>query len=193
MNEQDMCGRAIARLVTCGGEGRPEVSLPAQEGPVLTMLGSSGLLVGYVVDGGTHFQYVQRRHLLAERMSEADLHRCALVNLAVLLKDGAAEVHPCADCFVVVFDGNWEASLLLVDDLWDRQLAHLAPNGFVAVVPNRNILAFCDLKTPEGPLQLRRIIQSVGAGDHPISTALYYRDPTFRDWRPYPDPAPVPG
>jgi hypothetical protein len=22
-------------------------------------------------------------------------------------------------------------------------------------------------------------------GDHPISTSLYYRDPTHRDWRPY--------
>ena len=76
----------------------------------------------------------------------------------------------------------WEASLLLVDDLWDRQLVHLAPNGFVAAVPNRNILAFCDAKTPDGPLQLRRIIQS-GAGDHPISTTLYCRDPTLREWR----------
>jgi uncharacterized protein YtpQ (UPF0354 family) len=192
MNEQEMCGRAIARLVTRGGKERPAVSLPAQDAPVLTELGNE-LLVGYVVDQGSRFQYVQRRHLLAERMTEAELHRNAVANLALLLNDRGAEVHPCADGFVVVFDGNFEASLLLVDDLWDRQLAHLAPNGFVAAVPNRNILAFCDLKTPEGPLQLRRIIQSVGTGDHPISTALYYRDLTLRNWRVYLDLASVPG
>src|SRR5882757_2569638 len=127
---------------------------------------------------GVDFSTSSGRRLLAERMTEAELHRNAVANLALLLNDRGAEIHPCADGFVVVFDGNFEASLLLVDDLWDRQLAHLAPNGFVAAVPNRNILAFCDLKTPEGPLQLRRIIQSVGTGDHPISTALYYRDPT---------------
>jgi hypothetical protein len=57
---------------------------------------------------------------------------------------------------------------LLVEDLRDWQVAHLGPNGFVAAVPNRNILAFCDLKTPEDPLQLRRVIQCVGVGDHPI-------------------------
>jgi uncharacterized protein YtpQ (UPF0354 family) len=183
MDEQDLCGRAIARLVARGGDGRPALWLPAPEAPVLTMIGSSGLLVGYVVDRGSYFLHVQRRHLVAERMSESDLHRRALVNLGMLLKDGTAEVYPCADCFLVVFDGNWEASLLLVDDLWDRQLVHLAPNGFVAAVPNMNILAFCDAKTPDGPLQLHRIIQS-GAGDHPISTILYYRDPTLREWRP---------
>ena len=161
MNEQEMCGRAIARLVTRGGKERPAVSLPAQDAPVLTELGNE-LLVGYVVDQGSRFQYVQRRHLLAERMTEAELHRNAVANLALLLNDRGAEVHPCAD-------------------------------GFVAAVPNRNILAFCDLKTPEGPLQLRRIIQSVGTGDHPISTALYYRDLTLRNWRVYLDLASVPG
>ena len=28
------------------------------------------------------------------------------------LKDGTAEVYPCADCFLVVLDGNWEAMVL---------------------------------------------------------------------------------
>jgi uncharacterized protein YtpQ (UPF0354 family) len=178
--------------VSRGPKERPAVWLAAQDAPVLTELGNE-LLVGYVVDQGSRFQYVQRRHLLAEGMTEAELHRNAVANLALLLNDRGAEVHPCADGFVVVFDGNFEASLLLVDDLWDRQFAHLAPNGFVAAVPNGNNLAFCDLKTPEGPLQLRRIIQRVGVGNHPISTALHYRDPTRRDWRPYTDPTSVPG
>jgi hypothetical protein len=141
---------------------------------------------------GVDFSTSSGRRLLAERMTEAELHRNAVANLALLLNDRGAEIHPCADGFVVVFDGNFEASLLLVDDLWDRQLAPLAPNGFVDAVPNRNILAFCDVKTPEGPLQLRRVIQRVGVGDHPISTAHYYRNPTLRDWPPYTDPASVP-
>lgn len=101
MDEQDLYGRAIARLVARGGDGRPALWLPAPEAPLLTMLGISGLLVGYVVDRESYFLHVQRRHLVAERMSESDLHRRALVNL---LKDGTAEVHPCADCLLVVFE-----------------------------------------------------------------------------------------
>jgi hypothetical protein len=45
-------------------------------------------------------------------------------------------------------------------------------------------LAFCDLKMPDGPLQLRRIIKHLGR-DHPISTTLYCRDPALREWRQY--------
>jgi hypothetical protein len=89
-----------------------------------------------------------------------------------------------ADCFVVVFDGQFDASLILVDVLWDEMLDDFAPNGFVVAVPSKNALTFCDAETPEGPLQLHRIIKHLG-GDHPISTSLCYRDPTHRDWRPY--------
>ncbi len=93
------------------------------------------------------------------------------------------------DGFVVLFDGNFDASLILVDALWDRALADFAPNGFVAALPHKNALAFCDSRTPTGPQQLRRFIEDAGIADHPITTTLYYRDPTRRDWRPYRDPA----
>jgi hypothetical protein len=60
----------------------------------------------------------------------------------------------------------------------------LRANGFGVAVPSKNALAFCDAETPEVPLQLHRIIKHL-RGDHPISTSLYYRDRTHRDWRPY--------
>jgi uncharacterized protein YtpQ (UPF0354 family) len=158
------------------------------DAPVLTDLGN-GLRVGYVVDLGTRFQYIQRRHLWAAGMTQAELHRDAVARLAMMLNDRTALVHGWEDGFVVLFDGNFDASLILVDALWDRALADFAPNGFVAALPNKNALAFCDSRTPTGPQQLRRFIEDAGIGDHPITTTLYYRDPTRRDWRPYRDPA----
>lgn len=188
MDERDLCSRAIAYLVARGPKDRPVATLSEQDAPVLTHLGN-GLLVGYVVDHGTYFQYVQRRHLWAEGMSQAELHRLSVGNLSVMLSERCAEVHPCDDCFLVVFDGYFEASLILVDVLWDELLTGFAPNGFIAALPNKDILAFCDSRTPPGPEQLRRIVENVGIGDHPISTALYHRDPTVRDWHPYRGPA----
>jgi uncharacterized protein YtpQ (UPF0354 family) len=184
MDGQDLCRRATAYLVARGSKEDPVARLPLPDAPVLTDLGN-GLLVGYVVDHGAHFQYVQRRHLWAAGMTQAELHRDAVANLSTMLNDRCALVHTWEDGFVVLFDGNFDASLILVDALWDRALADFAPNGFVAALPNKNDLAFCDSRTPTGSQQLRRFIEDAGVGDHPITATLYYRDPTRRDWRPY--------
>jgi uncharacterized protein YtpQ (UPF0354 family) len=190
MNGQDLCSRALPYLVSRGSRERPVVSLPAPDALVLTDLGN-GLLVGYVVDHGPHFQYIQRGHLWAAGMTRAELHLHAVARLATMLADKSGKIHACADGFVVVFDGYFDASLILVDVLWDETIADLAPNGFVVAIPNRNVLAFCDSRTPEGPEQLRRIIEDVGTGDHPLTKTLYHRDPARRDWRPYRDPGSI--
>ncbi len=150
--------------------------------PVISDL-NNGLLVGYLVDQGDHFQYIQQRHLTGAGMTEAELRRGAINNLAALLEEKGAAVQPYGDTFAVFFGGNFEASLVLVDVLWDEQLAHLAPNGFIVAIPNRDILAFCDEKSESGIEQLRQIIGRVEGGDHPITPTLYRRDQS-RTWRP---------
>ena len=182
MDDQGLCGRAVAYLVRPDSDERLP-ALSTADAPVLTDRGN-GLRVGYVVDLGTRLQYVQRRHLGAEGVSQQDLHRNSVAKLSTMLNDRSAVVYPCADCFLVVFDGHFDASLILVDILWDEVLEDFAPNGFVAADPSKNGLAFCDLKMPDGPLQLRRIIKHLGR-DHPISTTLYCRDPALREWRQY--------
>jgi uncharacterized protein YtpQ (UPF0354 family) len=186
----DLCSRAIAYVVSPGRKDRPAVTLPTADAPVLTDLGN-GLSVGYVVDQGEYFQYILSRDLRAAGMTQVELHRNAVANLATMLNDRNARVHAWDDAFAVLFDGNFEASLILVDDLWDKALAPFAPNGFLAALPNKNVLAFCDMKTPMGPQQLRRIIEDAGSSDRPITTTLYCRDPVRRDWRPYRDESSV--
>jgi hypothetical protein len=104
MEGQDLCTRAIAYLVTRGSKEGPAVTLSVRDAPVLTDLGN-GLLVGYVVDHGAHLQYIQRRHLWAAGMTQAELHRNAVANLASMLNDRCALVHTCEDGFFVLFDG----------------------------------------------------------------------------------------
>ena len=86
---------------------------------------------------------------------------------------------------MIFLGGNFEASLLLIDDLWDRQLAHLAPNDFVAAVPTRDVLAVCDANSEAGIDELRQIVLRAEGGDHPLATTLYRRPRGIGAWRPY--------
>lgn len=170
-------------------------SLPAAEGavqlrdhdaPVITDL-NNGLLVAYLVDQGNRFHYVQQRHLADAGLAAADLHQGAVANLAALLERNGAKVQPYGHGFAVFFGGNLEASLILVNALWDKHLAHLAPNGFIAAIPARDVLAFCDAQSEAGIGELRQITTRVEGGDHSITSTLYRRGPSARTWMPYTD------
>jgi uncharacterized protein YtpQ (UPF0354 family) len=166
-------------------DAEPTVELAGPDIPVITDL-NNGLLAGYLVDQGDHFRYVQQRHLVDSGLTEAELHRHAVENLAILVDADAAKIHPCGEAFLI-FGGNFEASLILLDALWDEHLNHLAPNGFIIAIPNRDVLAFCDAESSSGVEELRQIITRVEGEDHPITSTLYRRDAATRTWRPYAD------
>ena len=79
------------------------------------------------------------------------------------------------DIYAVMLDGTFEASLILVDGLWDVSFAALAPHGIVAAIPARDILAFCDATSTEGLAELRQLIERVQGGDHLLTRDLYRR------------------
>ena len=183
-SSRDFCNRAIAYLMPSLPAAEATIEVSELDEPVISDL-SNGLLVGYIVDQGDHFQYVQRRHLADANLTEAVLHQKAVDNLATLLRNKGTKIRPYGEAFAVFFGGNFEASLILIDALWDEHLAHLAPNGCIIAIPNRDILAFCDAKSSAGLEELRQIVQRVEGGDHPITSTLYRRVPSLRIWRPY--------
>ena len=183
--DREFCTRAAASLKRAlPVDDRPDITLSHQDSPVLTDL-QNGLLVAYLVDQEERFHYVQYRHLAAA-VTEAELERLGIANLATILGQKGADVRPYQNIFAVFFDGNFEASLILLDDLWNEELAHFVPNGlFIAAVPCRDILAFCDAENASGIQELRQAIQRAEKGDHPISSVLYRRHGSI--WTPYAD------
>jgi hypothetical protein len=171
----DIRSRAIAYLKAEGGTGAA-VILAGPEEPILRPVGN-GLLISYAIDVGNAFHLVQRRHLSEAGLTEDDLHGTAIANLLGLARQ-RLEIRPYDGAYAVLLDGNFEASLLLADSLWDESLAHLAPNGFVAAAPARDLLAFCDAGSPEAIDQLRAIIaRAETAGvDHPLTSVLLRRE-----------------
>jgi hypothetical protein len=131
------------------GASDAEVALPFRDSPIVRDLGN-GLAVTYVIDTRS------------------------IQNLTELAR-AKIKVQPYGNVYAVLLDGNFEASLLLVDALWDKGLSHLAPNGFIAALPARDVLAFCDANLIEGVKELRQLIARLENGDHLLSPELFRR------------------
>jgi uncharacterized protein YtpQ (UPF0354 family) len=158
------------------------VQLAGEDEPVLRDLGN-GLLVTYLVDAGEAFEYIQGRHLHAAGITPDTLHRTAIDNLYTLA-ERHLQVQPFGSIYAVFMEGHFEASVLLLDTVWDHSLADRARGGFLAVVPSRDVLAFGDASSASTRIELEAVVQRVVAGnaDHLLSTSFYRR--TGSAWEP---------
>jgi len=172
------CQRAMPYMVADLSDeptAMPTVEVGRTDAPVLARLGN-GLLLAYLVDQGDHFEYVLARHLDDEGLTPMTLREVATENL---LRRASADVqlHAVGSAFALTFDGNFEASLLLLDGLWEASLVAHAPSGFVVAVPARDVLAFADAASEDGVQELRAIVSRVFAGgDHLLIRHLLRRD-----------------
>jgi hypothetical protein len=98
------------------------------------------------------------------------------------------KVQPYGPVFAVFMEGNFEASVLLLDTVWDISFATCVHEDFVIAVPARDMLAFGDSCSAEAITELRAIVHRVAtsSADHIISTSLYRR--RDRAWTLYDRP-----
>jgi hypothetical protein len=151
----------------------PVVTLGTDDSPVLRAF-APGLLTAYLIDEGDSFSYVQGRDLREAGVGEEELHRLAIANLSELAEDKIT-VRQNGPVWAVFFDGNFEASLMLIDALWSRGLREYADDPVVAI-PARDILAFCDVESAAGLSELRAVVKRAWqTGDHLLSESLYRR------------------
>jgi hypothetical protein len=174
------CKAAVAYLKPDRPRCDERVALAELDYPVARDL-KNGLLAMYVVDEGDSFTFVQKRHLAEASMPTDELHDSAMHNLATLAS-GNLEVRRHSRIWAVMFDGNFDASLMLLDELWETTLAGYVSGSFAVAIPARDVLAFCDADSAQGCAELRTLIRHArSAGDHLISDRIFLRD---RDgWR----------
>lgn len=157
----------------------PSTHLPA----VLDM--KNGLACSYVYDDGGSWVYVSQADLDELHAPVEGLHEVSLVNLAQLASN-RVRMQTYGSIYPLLLDGKFEASLLLLDDLWDGPLRKQAPNGPVAALPARDVLAFADSGSLNGIDELSQLVGRVyRTGDHTISDQLYRREGgLWVQWRP---------
>lgn len=178
---------AIAYLKTALPHDDPTqpVAISENQRPIIRDLGN-GLCVAYLEDRGQSFRYVNVADFDAAGCDIDAFHALCVENLADIAR-AKLSIRAYNGCYVMIMDGNFEASLILVDNLWDETLAHLAPTGFVAALPARDILAFCDAQSQAGLAELRQIVarlQSAPQADHLLRPELFRR--VGKSWEPLP-------
>lgn len=142
--------------------------------PVIGEIGH-GLYVAYLVDEGSLLSYVQQQDLQSIQITPEALHRQGLINLSQRAND-YLKLRSSSAVHMLLMDGLFEASMILLDNLWDESLADYAPNGAVVAIPARDVLAFCDSKSHQGIAELRRVVAAVfPKADHALSDKLYVR------------------
>ncbi len=158
------------------------VSLPNDDQPVVRRF-AKGLVTCYLVDTGDAFQYVMQRHLRAAGWTGDRLHSLAVDNLAAYTR-GKTRMRDYGSFYVVLVDGNFEASLIAVAPFWDGVAQHMKTGPDVVVaLPARDVLAFCRADSQQGVANLRQTVARVyPRGDHIITDHLYRR--REKTWTP---------
>lgn len=112
------------------------VDLPEHSVPIMEPL-TGDLFVGYVLDLEDSFQYVSRTTCDDLGVAVEELRSVAVRNLIHRRPKPEIKQGPLGVGFVL--DGDLEASLLLVDLLWD-QIDPQIPGDLIAAVPTRDVL-----------------------------------------------------
>lgn len=133
------------------------------------------LTIVYAIDTPNNIAYLTRSQLQELELDRSELRKLAVRNLRGLLP--GIEVHRGPLMSMVTADGNYEASLLLFDDLWERERERLVGDPVVAV-PARDLLVFADSTKPEGVAELRLLAAKMRAeAAYSLTDALFvWRD-----------------
>lgn len=118
-------------------ERMPEMQLSFEQSPA-SLAFAADMIVMYAIDRPDHLEYLSNEVASATGFSAEGLHEAAVRNLPSRL--GQVQLHDCGEgVFGLSAGGTFEASLLLLDALW-QQLAEHLPGEPLAAVPSRDLL-----------------------------------------------------
>jgi len=160
----------------------PTLELGHDDSPVLEPL-VADLLIAYAFDEPDRFTLVNNRRAAALGKTTRELRDLAIRNLVARLPP--VELHGDAPAFMVTCGGNFEASLLLLDDFWSQMQEHV-PGRIVAAVPARDLLFVSGEDWPRAREFLNAAVSKNlerGDLDHPLSAQLLVREEgIWRGW-----------
>lgn len=108
-------------------------------------------------------------------MSVSQLHTIAVSNLKGLAEQNLV-VREYGPIYAAFIGGSFEASLLLLDPMWDDWFGHAVRDSYMVATPARDVLAFYDASSSKGVNELRQVIRRGENGDHLLQPRLYRRE-----------------
>ena len=130
------------------------------------------LILFYAFDLGDHFELVSNSARRELQVSEEDLHSAAVQNMRAL--ELKIECHDLNGACMLSAGGNFEATLLLLPELWESEQFSIPPDVVVSV-PARDILLFSSC-APGDITQLRRLTsRAIEKAEKPLSRHFFTR------------------
>lgn len=140
------CKEAVAYLKPIVKEDlEEECFILSEENSFVHTFFNEDLMITFLVEDhqNDYFQYVQNKHISEEGLDEEQLVEIGINNLYKLADEKELRVHTLSEgCFALILDGNFEASLIVLDDLWEHSLKEFVSNGYAVAIPARDILCF---------------------------------------------------
>lgn len=132
---------------------------------------NSELFIVYAIDDGSTLRYLLMSDMEKIGLQRNELRALSIKNLMtqveVLVEDETSH-------YRVVSDGNFDASFLLIPEVWTKEnFPNITGNIWVAV-PSRDMLLVADSSNPFGVAFLKQKIQEVvNRSEHPISDKIF--------------------
>jgi uncharacterized protein YtpQ (UPF0354 family) len=137
------------------------------------------LVVVYAEDNPKSIRYLTPKNLTDLGVARAELRKLAVENLKRMLPK--IEVLPGPVVTMIKADGNYEASLLLFDELWSGGQIRV-DGDYVVAVPSRDVLLVTGSRNPAGIAKLRELAaQVVRQSSYRLTDDLFvYRRGSFQ-------------
>ena len=133
-----------------------EIQVFDNESPVIKPFAES-LGICYMVDNGHSYEVVQNRHL-SDDLTIEKLHEVALTNLATAISDKTQVNGDPKNIMMVTNGGNFEATMLLVDFLWE-QLEPVFNDKICVAIPANDLLFIAGKNCLQGRETLRTLVR----------------------------------
>ncbi len=155
---------SIAAVKERGGEG-PAAYVTESYNAQLTIL--------YAEDRPNQIRYLIPQNLEELGLTAAELRPLAVENLRRLLPE--IELHRSSSVTRITAGGSYEASLLLLDEVWNGKIVPVEGEPVVAI-PTRDLLLLTGTETPGGLAQLREIAsKSMAGSSYRLTDTLFVR------------------
>ena len=132
------------------------MTLSESDSPVFQTL-AKGLGIFYAIDKGNRYQLLQNRNL-SDSVTLEDLRNAASKNMTAEVWEKTEINGDPANIMMLTNGGNFEAAMLLVDDMWEN-LEQVFNDEVCVAIPARDLLFIAGKNNPAGRESLRAIVR----------------------------------
>jgi uncharacterized protein YtpQ (UPF0354 family) len=131
------------------------------------------LWIVYAIDSNEAIRTLMKEQLEQLNLELSQLKSLAVENLKRILPP--VEQHGEGPVFMLTAGGDYVASLLLIDEIWE-ECKESVEGDIVAAVPSRDVLMFTGSNSQEGILALRKAVDGLSqTSAYLISTTMFRR------------------